>query len=235
MPTILNIETSSQVCSVAVSRAGEIEFHRYEPEEMQHARVLAPFVDECMAYLKRHDMTLDAVAVSIGPGSYTGLRIGLSLAKGLCMALDKPLIGVSTLQIMAVGAMFGRTVWEGDELLVPMLDARRMEVYTATYDFALNAVQPVRPLILEPGCLDTLTDQGKKLVLIGPGASKAETVITHENVIYLTQIVPSARTMMALSERAFRKGEFLDTAYSVPDYLKEFQATKPKSKVIPGV
>lgn len=233
MTTILNIETSDQCCSTAVCAEGEVLFEKYEQKGMNHARLLAPFVQECMDFLARREQRLDAVAVSLGPGSYTGLRIGLSMAKGLCMGANIPLIGVPTLQILAVQAMFANIDWQGDELLIPMLDARRMEVYTATYDFALNEVQPVRPLILEPDSFDSLICTGKQPVFIGPGAIKAEPLYNSlHDAKFMTNLVPTARGMMALSERAFRQENFLDNAYSVPEYLKDFQATIPKNKVL---
>ena len=233
MTTILNIETSDKCCSTAVCCEGEVLFEKREPEGMNHARLLAPFVQECMDFLSRRELTLDAVGVSIGPGSYTGLRIGLSMAKGLCFGKDIPLIGIPTLQIMAVQTMFASFDWQGDELLIPMLDARRMEVYTATYDFALNEVQPTRPLILEEDSFADLAAQGKKLIFIGPGAVKAEPLYKEiPGAEFRTSIVPDARGMMALSDKYYRQGRFLDTAYSVPEYLKEFQATIPKNKVL---
>lgn len=233
MTVILNIETSSECCSCAVCADGEVMFEKIEEQGMNHARVLAPFVQECMDFLQRRELKLDAVGVSIGPGSYTGLRIGMSLAKGLCMGLDVPLLGIPTLQIMAVQAMFAHIDWQGDELLVPMLEARRMEVYTATYDFALREVQPVRPLILEPDSFDTLIAEGRQLVFIGPGAVKAEPLYADKpGVRFLTKIHPTARGMMALSDKYLREEKFLDVAYCVPEYLKEFQATVPKNKVL---
>ena len=140
MSTILNIETSGKICSVALTREGALEFDLENREGMKHAEVLAPFVERAMEEVKRKEWKLDAVAVSIGPGSYTGLRIGLSLAKGLAFSLGVPLIGVSTLKILAVKAMFRNFNFTGEEILVPMIDARRMEVFTGAYDFALNAV-----------------------------------------------------------------------------------------------
>lgn len=234
MITLLNIETSGETCSVAVSQDGYVEFEKIEREGMNHARLLAPFVDEAMGWLKRHDTRPDAVSVSIGPGSYTGLRIGLSMAKGLCLGLGVPLIGVSTLQIMAVQAMFGHTAWEGDELLVPMIDARRMEVYTAAYDFSLKEILPPQPMILDENSFsDLLSD--RKLYFIGEGAAKARDVIKSPNAHFLTTIRPMAYGMMALGEKAFKEERFLDIAYSVPEYLKEFQATKPRNKVIENI
>lgn len=234
MITLLNIETSGEACSVAVSRDGYVEFEKIEREGMNHARLLAPFVEECMDWLRRHDTRPDAVAVSIGPGSYTGLRIGLSMAKGLCMGLGVPLIGVSTLQLLAVEAMFGHIDWQGDELLVPMIDARRMEVYTAVYDFRLDALLPPQPMILDENSFaDILAD--RKVYFIGNGAEKASGVIKSANAHFLPRTIPLAQGMMALAEKAFRASDFLDLAYSVPEYLKEFQATVPRNKVLGNV
>lgn len=230
MSVILNIETSGNICSATISRDGGVEFQKIEYEGMNHARLLAPFVDECMAYVRRQDLKLDAVAVSIGPGSYTGLRIGLSMAKGLCFGLNVPLIGVSTLEILAVKAMFSRFDFQGDELLVPMIDARRMEVYTATYDFALNAVQPPRPLIVEPDSFDNLLAD-RKLFFMGDGASKVSEIINSQNAVFLTGLLPTAADMTALSEKALREERFLDIAYSVPEYLKEYQTTVAKPRL----
>ncbi|MBP3298194.1 MAG: tRNA (adenosine(37)-N6)-threonylcarbamoyltransferase complex dimerization subunit type 1 TsaB [Muribaculaceae bacterium] len=229
MSIILNIETSTDCCSVALSDEGAILEERIEREGMNHARLAAPFADECLDWLKRQEKKADAVAVSIGPGSYTGLRIGMSLAKGLCMGMGVPLIGVPTLQILAVKAMFSRFDFQGDELLIPMLDARRMEVYTATYGFALDEIQPVRPLILEPDSFAEMSATGRRLVFIGNGAEKARGALqVPDDTLFLPEIYPDARGMLALSERAFRQNDFLDVAYSVPFYLKEFQATVPK-------
>lgn len=231
MITLLNIETSGETCSVAVSRDGYVEFEKIEREGMNHARVLAPFVEECVDWLNRHDTKPDAVAVSIGPGSYTGLRIGLSMAKGLCVGMEIPLIGVSTLQILAVEAMFGHTAWTGEELLVPMIDARRMEVYTAVYDFALNAILTPQPKILDADSFSDILSE-RQVYFIGNGARKASEVIHSSNAHFLPEIRPMASGMMALGERSFKNADFLDVAYSVPEYLKEFQATVPRNKVI---
>lgn len=232
MITILNIETSGRACSVAVTQDGQVEFRKIEREGMQHAVCLAPFVDEAMEWFRRHDLKPDAVAVSIGPGSYTGLRIGLSMAKGLCFGLNVPLIGVSTLKILATQAMFSHYDWQGDELLVPMIDARRMEVYTATYDFRLEALEPPRPLILEENSFDSLLESGRQLFFIGDGAGKAMDLIRRPGAHFMPEAQPLAHGMMPLAEKAFKEERFLDLAYSVPEYLKEFQATVPRNKVI---
>jgi tRNA threonylcarbamoyladenosine biosynthesis protein TsaB len=227
--TILNIETSGKICSVAITKDGVLEFQVDDKDGMQHANKLAPFVDKCMDELHRKGEKPDAVAVSIGPGSYTGLRIGLSLAKGLAFSLGVPLIGVDTLKILAVKAMFGPVNWQGDEILVPMIDARRMEVFTAAYDFALNEVVPAGPLIIDESSFAELLNKGK-VYFMGDGAAKAVNVIKHPNARFIEGILPMAKDMLALSEKAFRDEDFLDIAYSVPKYLKEYQTTTPKNK-----
>ena len=230
MATILNIETSGKICSVAISKDGAIEYQLEDHEGMRHAEVLAPFVEKCMEELKRKEDKLDAVAVSIGPGSYTGLRIGLSLAKGVAFSQDIPLIGVSTLQILAVKAMFRSFDFTGEELLVPMIDARRMEVFTGVYDFALNEVETPGPKILDEDSWKELLET-KKMIFIGDGSDKAKEVIKSPNVVWIPGLVPVARDMLALSEKYYREGKFIDIAYSTPEYLKECQTTTPKKKI----
>lgn len=224
--TILNIETSTDVCSVAVTFDGMVLCHREDFAGHNHATLLSGFIKVCLDHIAAHEMKLDAVAVSIGPGSYTGLRIGLSEAKGLCYALNIPLIGVDTLKIMAVDVMFNHPV-EGDELFVPMIDARRMEVYTAVYDMALDTLVAPTPLILTPEAFDNYL-AGRRLLIFGNGSDKARDVITSDNAVFISGIHPLAANMLPLAEQAFSRKDFLDLAYSVPLYLKEFQATKPK-------
>ncbi len=227
MATILNIETSGKICSVALTRDGVLEYNIDDREGMKHAERLAPFVEKALAELKRKEWTLDAVAVSIGPGSYTGLRIGLSLAKGLAYSMSVPLIGVNTLKILAVKAMFGSHMFTGEELLVPMIDARRMEVFTGVYDFALNALQPEGALILDKDSYgEYLKD--KEVWFMGDGAEKAKEVIDGPNAHWIDGLLPQAKDMLALSEKAFREKDFIDVAYSEPVYLKEYQTTTPK-------
>ena len=227
--TILNIETSGKICSVAVSKNGVAEFMIDDQEGMKHAEKLAPFVDQAMQEIRTRGWKLDAVAVSIGPGSYTGLRIGLSLAKGLAFSLNIPLIGVSTLQLIAVKGMFRNLNFTGDEILVPMIDARRMEVFTAAYDFALNPLLAPSPLILDENSYAELLEK-REVWMMGDGAEKAKSVINHPNARWMENVNPMAKDMVALSEKMYREGQFLDLAYSVPEYLKEYQTTTPKCK-----
>ena len=229
MSTILAIETSGKYCSVALIHEGLAEFIREDEVEMNHARAIGPFVDECVNEARRREWKIDAVAVSMGPGSYTGLRIGLSMAKGLCFALDVPLIGVSTLKLIAVKAMFRNIDWQGDEILVPMIDARRMEVYTAAYDFRLDALMEPQPLILTEESYSELP-AGRIVYFMGDGAAKSKEVLKGEGRHWIDGVNPKASDMTALAEKAFREGDFLDVAYSVPEYLKEYEARKSTVK-----
>lgn len=235
MSVILNIETSSRYCSVAVTVDGSVDMVLTDDKDMNHARFLAPAVEKCIEHLKSTGRAPEAVAVSIGPGSYTGLRIGLSFAKGLCFAREIPLITIPTLKLMAVKAQFKRFDWEGDELLVPMIDARRKEVYTAVYDFALNPVVEPKALILDGSSLKEETG-GRKVIFIGDGTEKAETILDKsEDHIWLGHEMPTAADMLALAEKAMREEDFADTAYCVPEYLKEYDAVVGTNKVLESV
>lgn len=229
MSTILTIETSGKFCSVALIHEGLAEYSREDNEEMNHARVIGPYVDDCMKEARRREWKLDAVAVSMGPGSYTGLRIGLSMAKGLCFSLGVPLIGVSTLKLLAVKAMFRNIDWQGDEILVPMIDARRMEVYTAAYDFRLSSLMSSAPLILTEDSYSILP-QDRDIYFMGDGAEKSKDILKGDRMHWIDGISPKASDMTALAEKAFREKDFLDLAYSVPEYLKEYEAKKSSVK-----
>lgn len=231
MATIINIETSSKTCSVSLTKDGVVELELEDNEGMNHAVKLAPFVDRLMEEVKRKEYSLDAVAVSLGPGSYTGLRIGLSLAKGLAFSLNVPLIGVSTLQILAVKAMFRSMKWEGDEIIACLIDARRMEVFAGAYDFALKEIVEEGPVILDSDSFASL-HKYRKVIFIGDGTEKFQPVYAGNNSEWLGNLMPHARDMTALSEKYFREGRFIDLAYSTPNYLKEYQTTVPKNKVL---
>lgn len=230
MAVILNIETSTEVCSAALTAEGMVLAHREDEHGRNHAALLSDYIKHCLDFAREKEINLDAVAVSMGPGSYTGLRIGLSEGKGLAYALDIPLIGVNTLELLATTVMFSGEI-EGDELFAPMIDARRMEVYTAVYDMALQPVMPQQPLILDADSYRDELSRGRVL-FFGNGSDKAREVITSPNAVFVPDVVPLAVNMLALSERAFARREFLDLAYSVPNYIKDFQATKPKNPII---
>lgn len=230
MAVILNIETSTDVCSAALTAEGMVLCHYEDFQGRNHAALLSGFVKKCLDHARDHEIDLEAVAVSLGPGSYTGLRIGLSEAKGLAYALDIPLIGVSTLQLLAVSAMFSAADLDPDYLLAPMIDARRMEVYTAVYNFGLEEIMKPQALILDENSYAAEL-ASHQVIFMGNGSGKASGVITSPNATFLPDIVPLASDMLALAERAYARRDFLDLAYSVPTYLKDFQATKPKKLI----
>ncbi len=227
MSTIVHIETSTDVCSVALSQDGHCIFHKENREGHSHARVLAPFVDEAVSMADSHAIPLDAVAVSSGPGSYTGLRIGVSTAKGLCYGRSLKLVSVSTLKLICVPILLYREDLPADALLCPMIDARRMEVYTAVYDRSLNTVLDTCAQIITPDSFKDLLDE-RPMIFAGNGAPKCKGTITHPNAIFLDDIEPLAKNMIPLAEQALMNEKIEDTAYFEPFYLKEFVAGQPK-------
>ena len=227
---ILNIETSTEVCSVAVSLDGKPLFERCNSEGPSHAVLLGPFVKEALDYLGSNNLKPDAVAVSCGPGSYTGLRIGVSMAKGLCFSLNLPLIAIETTKVLARKAIEKGIADEGD-LLCPMIDARRMEVYAALYDTSLQKVRNTQADIVNDE-IYALYLATNRVFFFGNGAEKCHRVIENRNAVFVNEIVPLASSMTALSEEAFRNEKFENTAYFEPFYLKEFIATQAKNKVL---
>lgn len=231
MAVILNIDTTTAVCSAALTAEGMVLCHAEDFEGRNHAALLSGFIKKCLDFAAERELQLEAVAVSMGPGSYTGLRIGLSEAKGLAYALGVPLIGVPTLELMATRVMFSGEDIDPDSILVPMIDARRMEVFTAAYDFALTELLKPGPLILDENSYAELIATGRPVLLFGDGSDKALEVVKAPNVRHVADIAPLAVDMVALAERAYARREFINLAYSTPLYLKEFQATTPKSKI----
>lgn len=231
MAVILNIDTTTAVCSAALTAEGMVLCHAEDFEGRNHAALLSGFIKRCLDFAAERELKLEAVAVSMGPGSYTGLRIGLSEAKGLAYALEVPLIGVRTLELMATRVMFSADDIDPELILVPMIDARRMEVFTAAYDFGLNELMKPGPLILDENSYAGLIATGRPVLLFGDGSAKAAEVIKAPTVRIIPDITPLAVDMVALAERAYARREFIDLAYSTPLYLKEFQATVPKSKI----
>lgn len=229
MAVILCIETSTDVCSTALTAEGTVLCHREDFTGRNHAAMLSGFVKDCLDRVRELEMSLDAVAVSMGPGSYTGLRIGLSEAKGLAFGLDVPLIGIDTLQLLAVSVMFSGTEIPDGALYAPMIDARRMEVFTAVYDASLQPLMEPQPLILDENSYSEWTDTAKVL-FFGNGSDKARDLITSPNAIFVPDIKPLAVDMLALAERAWMRRDFIDLAYSTPWYRKDFQPTRPRSE-----
>ena len=228
MAVILNIETSAAACSVALTAEGMVLAHQEELESRSQASLLSDYIKYCLDFAAEKELKIEAVAVSMGPGSYTGLRIGLSEAKGLAYALDVPLIGVDTLKLLCCQVMFTKPEFTGDEIFVPMVDARRMEVYTAAYDFALLPLMEQQPLILDENSYSSLLATGRPVLFFGDGSDKAIEVIKADNAIFVPDIRPLAIDMIALAEKAYSERDFIDTAYSTPNYIKDFQATRPK-------
>lgn len=229
MSCILHIETSTTVCSVAVSEDGQHIFVREDFQGSSHAALLGGFVDEALSLIDSHAIPLDAVAVSCGPGSYTGLRIGVSMAKGICYGREAPLIGLPTLEVLVVPVLLYHELPD-DALLCPMIDARRMEVYAATYDRALNVVRETfADIIDEHSYLDDLN--GRPVYFFGNGAAKCREKITHPNAHFIADIHPLAKMMLPLAEKAMANGKFEDVAYFEPFYLKEFITTISKRRI----
>jgi tRNA threonylcarbamoyladenosine biosynthesis protein TsaB len=234
-PLILNIETSTNVCSVSLTgESGRILSFRENLEDKSHSALLAVFVEEVLKESKKGFEELDAVCVSKGPGSYTGLRIGVSTAKGICYARSLPLIAVKTLDIITKGVIQqnpgGFSGYGEKVLLCPMIDARRMEVYTALYDIHGNGVKETSAEIIdEHSFKDLLKDH--KILFFGNGAAKCRETIIHPNAKFLEGIYPSATEMGSIALQAFQNSEFENLAYFEPFYLKDFVATVPKKPV----
>jgi universal bacterial protein yeaZ len=227
MSCILNIETSTNVCSVAVSQDGSCIFNKEDHEGPNHAVILGVFVQEALSFIDSHAIPLDAVAVSCGPGSYTGLRIGLSMAKGICYGRDVKLIAIPTLELMCVPLLLGEKINEENALLCPMIDARRMEVYSQFFDRALKEVRSINADIVENNTYDDILAQ-QPVYFFGNGAEKCYEVLTHHNAHIIEGIVPLAKNMYPLAEKRMANEQFEDVAYFVPFYLKDFVAKEAK-------
>lgn len=218
MSLILNLETATTNCSVSLAKNGEVlMLKELNSANYSHAEKLHVFIDEVMQSTETRMQDLDAIAVSKGPGSYTGLRIGVSAAKGLCYALDRPLISIDTLQSMAAQL----TLNEKKAILIPVLDARRMEVYSAIFDAQLNRIRETKAEIID---IDSFRDflDSISVHFMGSGAEKIKGVLIQENIQYHLHIVPSAKEMALLSFKKYQSKVFEDVAYFEPFYLKDF-------------
>lgn len=227
MSCILNIETSTNVCSVALSQDGVCLYEDVNMEGPSHAQVLAGYVKNAVSFADSHAIPIDAIAISKGPGSYTGLRIGVSEAKGVAYGRDAKLLSVPTLKLLTVPILLGHEELHEDALLCPMIDARRMEVYCALYDRALNEVVQTQALVIDSDSFKDYLDK-QPIYFIGNGADKCVETIQHPNAHFIKNIVPRAKNMIPLAEMAMAKEQFEDVAYFEPFYLKEFVATKSK-------
>jgi tRNA threonylcarbamoyladenosine biosynthesis protein TsaB len=230
MTTILSLETATEVCSVALSMDDQIIAVKESSGTNEHSSRLTLYIEEVVKTAGISLREIDAVAVSMGPGSYTGLRIGVSTAKGLCYALDKPLIAISTLKAMAKNALIvHKDELPGITLLCPMIDARRMEVFTALYDFALSERTAVDALVLDENTFNDFLEE--QIAIFGNGADKCkELYADHNNLHFSFSLQASATSIALLALDHFRKVQFVDLAYFEPFYLKDFIAGKPKVK-----
>ncbi len=233
MGLILNIETATNVCSVALANNGNLLSFKESLKDKSHSTLLSVFIEEILKENKISVSQLDAVAVSKGPGSYTGLRIGVSTAKGLCYGGNIPLISLNTLKIMAFGIINNRILDKmkftsiNNTLLCPMIDARRLEVFTAIYDHLNQTIEDTQARIISSSSFDKYLDN-KKLIFFGTGANKCSKIIKSKNALFIEKFNTSARYMIMLSEDAYIKEKFENVAYFEPYYLKDFIATVPK-------
>jgi len=225
MALLLNIETATKNCSVSLAKDGEIiSLKELNDGNYSHAEKLHKFIQEAVEEANVTLNEIDAIAVSKGPGSYTGLRIGVSAAKGLCFSLDKPLIAIETLTSLS----YKVHIEEG--LIVPMIDARRMEVYSAIYDSSHRKIRTIKAEIIDESSFQDELDSCK-VYFVGDGGSKCKDVIKHENAYFIEDTYPSAIEMAKLSFEKYKKSDIEDVAYFEPFYLKDFVVTPEKKKL----
>ncbi len=235
MAAILNIETATPLCSVALSIDGQITARRETFEEKSHAARLTVFIEEIIKEQGLRIKDLHAIAIGKGPGSYTGLRIGVSTAKGLCYGAGIPLIAVGTLHVMvnhAIGICRERSIPVSDEnmLFCPMIDARRMEVFSSIYKASGEKIEPVSAKIIDAGTYARYL-QTSKIYFFGSGMEKCREVLSHPNAFFLDEIYPHAAALATLAEEKYTNGQFENLAYFEPFYLKEFVATVSKKNL----
>lgn len=235
MALILNIETSTEVCSVNLARDGQLICERESLEGLNHSQLLTVFIEELFEESGCKPQELQAVAVSKGPGSYTGLRIGVSVAKGLCYPLDIPLLAVGSLEAPALYAAASQHLYlpevNPDALFCPMIDARRMEVYTAMYNASGELIMPVCAKIIDEHSFASLLDK-HQILFFGNGASKCKNALTHPNAVFAGPQKASARFMIPIAEEKHMNNDRENVAYFEPFYLKDFIATVPGKKII---
>ncbi len=228
MALLLHIETATDICSVALSDGPQLVALQQAEGTFKHASQITLLIQQALQQAALQMQEIDAVAVSSGPGSYTSLRIGTATAKGICYAMDKPLIAVDTLRSLAL-ACLQQEREEG--LYFPMIDARRMEVYTAAYDSGNELIQPARALIVEADAFGQQRSAGLQVILCGNGADKCRTVLPDDGILY-SSVRCSAAHLIPLALRAFERGDFEDVAYYNPFYLKPPNITTSKKKLL---
>ncbi len=231
MALILSLETSTKVCSVCLSENDKIIAKKELFEANSHATHLTVFIQDLFDEVKEITIKdIDAIAVSSGPGSYTGLRIGVSVAKGICYALNKPLIAITSLEALTHAASSADLLTK-ETLICPMIDARRMEVYTALFDSDFQLTNKITAEIIDENSYKKeLADH--PIIFLGDGAEKCKDIIKSNNAIFLDNKAPLASNMVKIAYQKFQDKEFEDVAYFEPFYLKDFVATTPKKKVL---
>lgn len=230
MSCILHIDTSTSVCSVAVSQDGTCLFNKEDHSGPNHSITLGIFIDEALALVDSQGIMLDAVSVSGGPGSYTGLRIGVSMAKGICYGRELKLISVPTLELLCVPVLLNHDEIEDNALLCPMLDARRMEVYAALFDRALKPIRETQADVVDENTYKQWLDE-RPVYFFGNGAAKCVEQINHQNARLIEDIEPLAKWMLPLAEKRMIQERFEDVAYYTPFYLKDFVAKEAKKLI----
>ncbi len=234
MLKILHIDTSTNICSVALSEGEKVLASREDTEGKNHSLLLAPFIDEVYKESGLTPAMTDVFSVSIGPGSYTGLRIGVSTVKGLAYASGKPVVTIPTLEIMAKGFLshLGRKYQNNEKtIIIPMIDARRMEVYSAIFNSSGKMIREVKAEIIDENSFQEFSGMDQK-IFIGDGAAKCKEVIQNEFTIFNEDYQISAKHMIPLSLQKAINKDFVDVAYFEPFYLKDFIATTPRNKVL---
>lgn len=230
IPLILHIETGCNICSVALSSGNSLLALKESGNERAHAQQLSVFIDELIKSNRLQYSDLSAVCVSKGPGSYTGLRIGVATAKGICFGLDIPLIAVDSL--LSLTYVYMQQHGNGQSTLYcPMIDARRMEVYTALFDNNIKRVSDTQAMVIDENSFSAEL-QNNKIIFFGDGADKCRDIIKHPNAVFVPDIMPSAKGMLTEAAKAYTNKQFEDTAYFEPFYLKDFVVTQSKKKVL---
>ena len=224
MAIILNIETATKNCSVSIANKGEVVvLIELNDLNYSHAEKLHPFINQALKEAKVSIRDIDAVAVSKGPGSYTGLRIGVSAAKGICFSINKPLISIETLRSLSA------SISVNDAYIIPMLDARRMEVYSSVFSSDNKSVREIKAEIINENSFSEYLKKGK-VYFLGDGADKCKPILVNKNAVFIDDKFPSAREMSKLSFDKFTNNEFEDVAYFEPFYLKDFIVIPEKKK-----
>jgi tRNA threonylcarbamoyladenosine biosynthesis protein TsaB len=224
MALILNIETATDICSICISKDDEVLVIKEAEKEYSHTAVITLLIQQCFAETGFTLQQLDAIAVSKGPGSYTSLRVGSSTAKGICYALDKPMIAIDTLKSIALATAKNK---KQETYYAPMIDARRMEVYTSLYDKEMNIIKETHAKIIDEHSFQEYFEKGHSIIFSGNGAPKCQSVIKSPNAIFSSEIC-SAANLAPFSFLAFQQKDFCDVAYFSPSYFKSPNITIPR-------